>query len=235
MLVIGTHNGGDHLKRCVASIDTYGTAGHQVLIVDTSSDDPSHLKILDEIKQTHPDFLVETSKYGQYELGSIRHAYFEHKPERFLFIHDSVELKSKDWWLPFEFKLREYNVVPWITFNPVNFDTQDQVNFIQSTYGLTLDPSYVGIFGSMFCTSLDVMKRLEDRGWLGFACPTKIISMAMERAWPLAFRAVGASVGAVFPMRLIDGGVTIVHWIIQGHAASGVPIPCFKKTVLGRG
>jgi len=230
MLVIGTHNGGRHLIDCLDSLEEYGNP-LKTLVVDTNSDSPEHLEILKSVPDRYHWVTVETSKYGQYELGSIRHAFFEHSPDFLLFIHDTMSVKESDWWLPFESRLGDFTVVPWITFNPVNIDNPAQASFIRAVYGVDVNPNFVGIFGSCFCVPRGVLEAVASRGWMNFECTDKNMAMAMERAWPLAFAGVKAKIDAVFPMNLLN----IVSYIQMGHSIQGTRIPCFKKTVLGRG
>lgn len=240
MIVICTHDGGQHLISCLDSLSTFGTFGHEVLVVDTESKDAAHLRLLGTLRSRYSnlDLRVEVSEFGGYELGAIRHAYFKYHPDKLLLVHDSIRFLA-NWWGYFEdqFKVGA-DVVPWITFYPVEYDhdTPDtpedftQEAFVQDKY--EADPLELpfGIFGSIFCATAECLDRVEAIGGLSFTCDFKCMSQAMERAWTAAFQKVGAAISPVLAMHI----QSIVIYINAGVTASGTPIPCLSKVAIRR-
>lgn len=240
MIVICTHNGGQHLIACLDSFVLFGTFGHEILVVDTNSTDPDHLQLLKDLPIMYRELplKVETSEFGGYELGAIRHAYFKYHPDKLLLIHDSVRAQE-NWWLHF---VKEFDagadVVPWITFSPVEYDHDTpgtpenftQEGFIKKKYRMNPSKLPFGIFGSIFCATDEILRKVEANGGLNFTCDFKCMSQTMERAWTAAFSKAGAVISPIFPMVIHS----IVIFVNAGFDMGGRPIPCLSKSAVRR-
>lgn len=128
---------------------------------------------------------------GGYDTRAYQHAYWVYgeSEELFIFMHDSVEIKSKDWYDAYTGKLEEGDVCAWVTFTDW-YDNQEQVDFVQSNFG---EYAYErGVFAPMFCIKSENLRKVFERTGIGNVMVyNKWTQQAMERGWAIAFRQAG--------------------------------------------
>lgn len=195
MIVIATNNGMKYLPSLLASLELHGTGDHEVLVMDTGSSNPEFLTYLKEIGDREWPFklAVDRTPFSGYDTGAYIHAYRTREADTYVFMQDSVLVKSAGWIHAFESRLT-FNVgcVPWLVF-PMQWDNQDQIDWIQAKYRTNQWPPF-GIFGPIFCATKEALDMLDSRRYLEVIPSNKIEQQAMERGWATAFELSGLSV-----------------------------------------
>jgi len=213
MIVIATNNGMEHLPKLLDSIQKYGWYGQDVCVVDTGSTDKEFLNYLLKIDGGDDGSTISYSfrvyversirwdegahKYtsGGYDTGAYKRAYELNKgiEDLFIFLQDSVEIKSPNWFPAIMIKLQEGDVCAWLTFTDW-YDNQEQVDFVQKYFN---EHRYEkGVFAPMFD------KVYEKTGIKDVQVYNKWTQQAMERGWAVAFEQAG--------LRLVS--LDIMNW-----------------------
>lgn len=233
MIVIPTFDGGDLLTRCLQGFELWGTSDHEILVVDTGTTDPKSIETLGSLQETFPTLPIklEASEFGGYELGAIRHAWYNYHPEHLLLIHDSMSPNVEAWWLPFKEKFDSGNdVVPWITLAPMMYDTILRPGFVPEVFiteVFQVDPYAIPfvILGSIFCATSEALTKVEKASWLSMPCLHKEESRAWERGWTAVFQKVAAKMSPIMTMEILPS---------MRRIESGEKLPCFDKVLARR-
>lgn len=203
MIVIATHNGKEVLPNILNSIEKYGNNNHRVLVVDTgATTDLESLQLLENLstKSTYT-FPLEITKtpYIGYETGAWIYAYKNYMESNYLFLHDSLEIKSYKWLNAFESRLSYCSIVPWLTFYPyLNSCLFPVRNIIVNTYGTTSLPEF-GFFGSIFMADRAALDKIDNAGYMNFIPSNKLESEACERFWSMYCYRLGIPVNPIMP------------------------------------
>ncbi|MBX3118674.1 MAG: hypothetical protein KF784_06385 [Fimbriimonadaceae bacterium] len=188
MIAIATNNGHKFLPELIESLETYGTDGHDVLIVDTGSSDPAATEYLGALESYNGPFklMVTQTPYKGYDTGAYLWAFRNFPADTYIFMQDSVLVKQPGWTKEFESRLSfGVGAVPWLTF-PLQWDSEEQVGFVTEKFQTT-DLAPFGVFGPMFATTHDALSDLESQGLLNVIPSNKHEQQAMERGWAFAF------------------------------------------------
>ncbi len=188
MIAIATNNGHRFLPELIHSLETHGTDGHDVLIVDTGSSDPDATAYLDTLKSYSGPFklTVTQTPYKGYDTGAYLWAFRNFPSDTYIFLQDSVLIKQSGWVKDFESRLT-YGVgaAPWLTF-PVQWDNEEQIQYVTEKFQST-DLAPFGVFGPIFATTHAALSDLEEQGLLNVVPTNKHQQQAMERGWAFAF------------------------------------------------
>lgn len=197
MIVVATHNGKDSLNRLLNSMAVFGTDDALVLVV--ASGETEHVdQMVKAFKPAIPSLRWVPEPRNAFETGAWIEAYRSCVSSRYLFIQDSMEVTAPGWYKQFDdiAETRTYKgsyefCVPWVTFTPYLLGVTPEVrNRIIEVYGVYAEPGF-GIFGSMFYTSRDSLRRIEKSGYLNYVPKDKTDSEAYERWWALIFHRLG--------------------------------------------
>jgi len=185
MIIIATNNGKRNLSELLENLKEF-SFGRKVCIIDTGSTDPESIDYLKELKEvTGYNFEIEIhqTSYKGYDTGAYIYAINNIESDRYYFIHDSLRIKSKDFFNLIDNKLKPGVVVPLITFGKDRYDSIEQLEFCIKNFG---SPYYKkGIFGPMFSILSEDVQKI-DKKYLVY--PTnKTLQMGMERGWSLIF------------------------------------------------
>jgi len=201
LLIVATNNGKDHIKRLLRSMRDQGHSFKEwpLAIVDTGSTDLETLAYLKTIAdQSKGRITLHNSDYS-YDTGAYIWAY-ENFPEvdRFVFMHDSLEVKHAKWadaFVEAEHK-QKAQASGWLLF-PFFFDNPEQQKFITDIYGVnSLVPTF-GIFGPIFSIRRKYLDQLRDKGYLNVFPDTKMEAQGFERGWMIGFNNLKLKVAAV--------------------------------------
>jgi len=209
MIVIATNNGMEHLPKLLDSIQKYGWYGQDVCVVDTGSTDEKFKEYLKELdnKLSYLSIhnfvhIVNYTGNGGYDTGAYKYAYerYREQEDLFIFLQDSVEIKSPNWFPAIMIKLQEGDVCAWLTFTDW-YDNQEQVDFVQKYFN---EHRYEkGVFAPMFAIrTKDMDKVYEKTGIKDVQVYNKWTQQAMERGWAVAFEQAG--------LRLVS--LDIMNW-----------------------
>jgi glycosyltransferase involved in cell wall biosynthesis len=195
MIVIATNNGMEFLPRLLDSIKEHGWYGQDVCVVDTGSTDVEFLKYLNQLddidNRLYPFSLYVERVSSGYDTGAYKRAYEYNRSveDLFIFLQDSVEIKSSNWFPAIMNKLQEGDVCAWLTFGDW-YDNQEQVDFVQKYFN---EYRYEkGVFAPMFAIrTRDMDKVYEKTGIKDVQVYNKWTQQAMERGWAVAFEQAG--------------------------------------------
>lgn len=197
LVVIATNNGKEHVQRLIRSMRDVGHSFKEwpVVIVDTGSSQ----EVIDYYKQVTQNskgkIMLLQSPYGR-DTGAYIYAYQSFvNVHRFIFMHDSMQVKTKGWADAFVAaeRTKKGQASAWLFF-PFFFDNPDQHKFVLDLYGKdSLVPDY-GIFGPIFSTTRNVLKELEAKGYLDTYPDDKIQAQGFERGWMIGFNNLGFKV-----------------------------------------
>lgn len=200
LIVAATNNGREHAKRLIRSMRDIGHSFKEwpLLFVDTGSTDGSLEYLQTVASQSKGTIRVVSSPYS-YATGAFIYAYeTEIDYDRLVFIHDSVEIKEKDWADAFVRAEKRENAQAsgWLFF-PFFFDNDDQRKFVTEIYGTESVVPIFGIFGPIFSTRRQYLDQLAAKGYLNTFPDDKIQAQGFERGWMIGFNNCGLKVAAV--------------------------------------
>lgn len=182
---IATHNGHTYLHRCLQSLQD-AKVTNPVKVIDMASDSEASIDYLKEISSRPSydlDLQVCYTGKNHFETGAILYTFKEFPSDSYLFLQDSVSIKSPYFFEMLYSKLRPGNVVPLVTFPSNFYDSTQQYAFCLNNFGSTNFTK--GIFGSIFACMHQDMERLSlDKIP---SIDTKFKSCAMERGWSVLF------------------------------------------------
>lgn len=201
-IIVPTHNGGEQLRECLESIvDLLEGNDIRIGVVDNGSDDLTTLGILKEVSMWD-NVKVIRNEESKYTLGALKQVFWKIKADRYLLIHDSVTIKSSDCLLVLEDKLKESDIVAWLTF-PFMFDNHEQEGWVWEAYKMNdRDIAQMptdGIFGSILYTSKEVLLKYQEAGYLRMEVKNKNQECGMERGWSLGATNLGLKLSAIHP------------------------------------
>jgi hypothetical protein len=166
----------------------------KILIVCT---DPKQTEMLNFLKDlpTKYSFNITTdvTPYAGYDTGAYIYAYKKYKEEYFIFLQDSITIKSPEWLNAFK-SYRKLNVITaWVLF-PMCWDNMEQCHWVENKIKRLIFRPATGVFGPMFQVARNTLKKIDKEYNLDNFIPTnKIVEQqGMERCW--AYMAANCSV-----------------------------------------
>jgi len=185
LIVIATNNGSHLVEQLIDSILKH-RVNYQILIVDTKSGD-GHYNRLQKIVAERPDILLTQTLERTFDTGAYVWTYLNYKAENYHFIHDSVTIKSPNFFQDISNFLKSYDVVPYMWFKEIgmrNYNMFDEWwNFYVSNGCLT-EINY-GFFGPMFSCKKSSLDSLQvDKLVLPLK---KSHQNTFERIWAILF------------------------------------------------
>lgn len=216
MIVIASHNGGDHLRQLIDGMSFFGTKGEDVLIVDNQTTDLYSLGYMEHLQESDLPFKVYIDKTNfttGYEPGAFIWSFRNYEDDRYVFFQDSMRVTGPDWLTQFDDRHKEgADVVPWAIFRPLMFGMHpDNVLHVIEGWGQDLWHKYRdnldGFFGSIFSVKREALLKADEAGLFpDKGIPTsKWGAQAMERVFPIVFAEIGASVTPIIGMETKEG------------------------------
>lgn len=200
MIVVATHDRLDFLAMMVRRLCSIDLNGHDVLFVDTNSQDAEYRNVCNLIApwflHYHPNFKFVRKEYTCWDTGAYVHAYRNYKAEKYIFLQDSLYIRNPNFIVEMDKMLDEHDVVP--IFNiTYEYDRsfgeeykEEQRRLCEEGIEVTSLPEY-GIFGPIFGARKSALDKIPNE-W--FREPkTKAQGCAMERRWALMFHLTGAT------------------------------------------
>jgi glycosyltransferase involved in cell wall biosynthesis len=183
MIIIATHNGKEHLEKCLSSLEKT-ECKYPVCIIDSASGD-KHIEYLKGLEISNPfsfSLQVHYIKENVYETGVIKYAIQNIDTDVFVFIQDSLEIKHSLFYERLVDKLNINRVVPILTF-PTYHDDEDHYFFLYENFGTA--EYWQGIFGNMFAIRKSDLLKIPINSIPDIN--SKEGSCAMERGWAILF------------------------------------------------
>lgn len=185
MIVIATNNGKEYLINLLNSLE-FLEINIPISIIDTKSNNSDSLEFIDILKSNNPyklNISVYSTPYRGYDTGAYIYAIKNIPSTRYIFLQDSIEIKSNIFFEIINSKLEDNVIVPLISFNNIGYDNIEEQDFCLKNFD-TIQYNK-GIFGPMFAVTKKTID-LIDKKYL--ICPTtKNEQMAMERGWAIIF------------------------------------------------
>ena len=226
-IVVSFHDSVRSLEKLLGALETYGTGGYDIVIVDNNSQTPEaldYLKWLQEEKTGYPiKVTILRTEPSSYETGSLITALHNTDYEEFLLMQDSMYPIRSDWMQEFQDKRPICDVVSFCAFQPVFLACSDEhKEYIYQVCGADAKIPLSGIFGNIILVTRSVLRDLESKGYFKPEnIPSrKIHSECWERIWAIIFANNGYRVQALIPH---------FDFIAMQHSH-----PRLRKTFMGR-
>lgn len=195
MIVIATNNGMRFLPNLLSDLEKFDIT-EEISIIDTQSSDVEFINYLENLKLSNDlklNIKVYQTPYRGFDTGAYIYAMQNFKSDRFIFLHDSIRIKTKEFFDVITEKLKSSNVVSLMTFDGGFWDDNNQINFSIEHFGSGTFKK--GIFGPMFSISYSD-SQLIDKNILIYPI-NKYQQQAMERCWSVIFEKYNLTIDSV--------------------------------------
>ena len=186
MIVVATNNGFIYLKELLDSFKDIDLCNEKIFIIDTISNDINHLNFLKQINNLYPNLDIEitTTPHRKFDTGAYIYAYQNINSDNYIFLHDSVTIKNKNFIKVVKEQLNENNVVSFSCFNFMGYGGNEWKDFFKNN---TNEEKYeIGFFGPMFACKKSVLDKINFENLI---LPTNKNQQAcFEGIWPTLFK-----------------------------------------------
>lgn len=161
MVVIATNNGYLYLKELLNSMKDVDFCDEQILIVDTMSDDETHLKFLKQINILYPklDIIIANTPYRRFDTGAYIYAYKNYESDNYIFLHDSITIIDNNFIKDVKEYLKNNEVVAYNCFEFAGMGDTEWKEFFKINTG---EEKYkMGIFGPMFACNKRTLDKIN--------------------------------------------------------------------------
>jgi hypothetical protein len=223
MIVIATYNDISYLNNLLDGLNTTENLDENVLIVctdDRQSEMVDYINTLPQNNNYNFNILVDVTPYQGYDSGAYIYAFKNYIDDYYIFLQDSITIKSSEWLNLFK-EVREENTINPILEFSLSWDNHEQLMWVENKMGLYFNKPNVGIFGPIFQASRKSLNKIDGLYNLNNFIPShKIIGQqGMERGW--AYLAVNSGI----MINSIDGPY---------YGESTFQSRCFNKIYLKR-
>jgi len=188
MVVIAAYDNIQVLQNLLVSMNSTDNLDEDVLIVCTDS---SQNEMVDFVRTlpNNPNYSfnikIDFTPYKGYDSGAYIYAYTNYISDYYIFLQDSIEIRSPEWFNCFKSYRRDNVITGWVLFD-IGWDSHEQTQWVELKCKGMIYKSPVGIFGPMFQIKRDTLKILDEKYNLSECIPTsKVIEQqGMERLWP---------------------------------------------------
>lgn len=195
MIVIPSHDRIDLLVRMVRRLCEIDLNGHEVLIVDTNSDSEQYQETISNIApwflHYHQNFKFVRKDYKCRDSGAFIHAYKNYHAEKYIFLHDSVQITNPNFIAEMDLALQSYDVVPVFNFG-FGYDNYEQQIWAEQKLPPITNYPQDGFIGPLFGVNKSTLDKLPTE-WL-IEPTNKMEGCGMERRWAVMFHLINASV-----------------------------------------
>lgn len=185
MIVIATYNNTELLTDLLNSMLDTINMDEKILVVCTDPKQTEMLEFLKDLPSKYSfDITTDVTPYAGYDSGAYIYAYKKYKEEYFIFLQDSITMKSPEWLNTFK-NYRKLNVMTaWVLF-PMCWDNMEQCQWVENKIKRVIFRPATGIFGPMFQVARNTLKKIDKEYNLDNFIPTnKIVEQqGMERCW----------------------------------------------------
>ena len=197
MIVIATNNVSEFLPNLLSDLEKFNIT-EEISIIDTQSNDLEFINYLFNLKLKYQlNINVYQTPYRGFDTGAYVYAINNLKSDRFIFLQDSIKIKTKEFFDVIDEKLKLTNIVCVMSFIGNYWgnypDSEILKQYCEENFGsIEYD---VGIYGPMFSISYSD-SQLFNKNELIYPI-NKLQQMAMERCWPILFKKHNLSISAV--------------------------------------
>jgi hypothetical protein len=189
MIVVASHNRVDLLSNVIKNLSAINLNNHEVLIVDTNSDDEEYKEFFKECEIEYPEILFRTLNQTCWDSGAYIYAYNTFDSNRYIFLQDSLEITNNNLIPLWDNFLSLYEVVPFINFGYF-YESDEQKTWSEEGLNTVTVPKD-SIFGPIFGVRRETLDKIPKE-WLKVPV-NKIQGCGMERRWSLMFHLLNCS------------------------------------------
>lgn len=223
MIVIATYNDVSYLTNLLDSLNTTKNLNENVLVVCTDPNQLDMIRFINKLPHNSNynfNILVNSTPYAGYDSGAYIYAYKNYVDDYYIFLQDSITVKSPEWLNYFKEKRDENTINPLLQFS-MCWDNMEQRMWVEGKFNNQIKNPNIGIFGPIFQASRKSLIKMDKLHNLTKFIPNhKITSQqGMERGW--AYLAANSDVA----INSIDGNY---------YGESSFDSRCFNKFYLYR-
>jgi hypothetical protein len=185
MIVIATYNNPKLLTDLLDSMKGTIDMDEKILVVCTDPNQTEMLEFLKELPTMYEfDITTDVTPYAGYDTGAYIYVSQKYKEEYFIFLQDSITIKSPEWLNAFKACRRPNVLTAWVLF-PMMWDNTEQIQWVESKFDTLFFKPVVGLFGPMFQIERNTLKKIDKKYNLNKFIPTRKIieQQGMERCW----------------------------------------------------
>lgn len=223
MIVIATYNDISYLNNLLDSLNTTENLNENVLVVCTNPNQMQMIKYIYTLPSSNKynfKILADFTPYAGYDSGAYIYAYKNYVDDYYIFLQDSITVKSPEWFNYFKEKRDENTINPLLQFS-MCWDNMEQRMWVERKFYNKFNSPTIGVFGPIFQASRKSLIKMDELHNLTKFIPShKITSQqGMERGW--AYLAANSGVA----INSIDGNY---------YGESSFDSRCFNKFYLYR-
>lgn len=189
MIVVASHNNPTLLVSIVYQLNNLNLNNHQVLVVDTNSDNTEFQSKFEEIKNYNKHFKFVRLNYTCWDSGAYIYGYNNFPSDSYIFLQDSINITDYNFFPTVDNFLKIYDVVPLIDF-PFMYDNNEQKVWAEENLDSNNLPPHA-IFGPIFGVNKQALDKIPKE-WMKY--PTnKNEGCGMERRWSIMFHQINCS------------------------------------------
>jgi hypothetical protein len=195
MIVVATHNDVRYLNQIVDNLLNIDLNNHEVLVIDTNSENPYFIEEFNQISKKTPNFIFKRLDYSCMDSGAYIYAFQNYNSDSYIFIQDSIYIKNKNYIKIHDEKLKSFDIVAcfmvnFTEFNGGNID-DDIREWIYGDINFTEFPKKM-IFGPMFGATKEILDKIPYKS---LKIPTNYSQrLSMESRWSLIFHTLNSNI-----------------------------------------
>lgn len=197
MIVIASHDKLDSLQALLFALCNMDVGGHEILVVDTNSRDPSYRNRISDILQDYPSVKYQRIYFDCWDSGAYILSYKNTTADSYIFLQDSIYINNSNFVLELDRDLLDYDAAAYMGFDyDYDYDfhyvpgwRDAQIQWVESDLQDIKAPTY-GIFGPMFAIRRSALDAIPEK-WLEKFPTNKMQQQGMERRWSLMLHTLG--------------------------------------------
>jgi hypothetical protein len=187
MIVIATYNDISYLTNLLDSLNTTENLNENVLVVCTDYSQKEMIEYINTLPNNNDyvfNILVDVTPYKGYDSGAYIYAFKKYVDDYYIFLQDSITIKSPEWFNYFKEKREEDSINPLLHFS-MCWDNKEQREWVENKFNSRFNVPNVGIFGPIFQVSRKSLIKMDKLHNLSNFIPGhKVIGQqGMERGW----------------------------------------------------
>jgi hypothetical protein len=176
MVVIAAYDNTLILENLLISINNTNNLDEDVLVICTDNSQTEMMEFLQTLPN-NPNYnfniKVDSTPYKGYDSGAYIFAYNNYISDYYIFLQDSIEMRSPEWFNSFKSYRKDNAITGWVLFD-MGWDSNEQIQWVESKCKGMVHRSPVGIFGPMFQINIDTLKILDEKYNLNLIIKHKI-------------------------------------------------------------
>jgi hypothetical protein len=188
MIVIATYNDIKILSRLLDSMNTTNNLDEDVLIVCTNDTQHEMIKYIYTLP-SNPNYnyriKVDVTPYKGYDSGAYIYAYKKYVDDYYIFLQDSIEIYSPEWFNAFKARRSKNKITAWMLMPNPMWLVNQQLEWVITKCGECAKNLKQGIIGPIFQVDRKSLMIMDEKYNLDNCIPTNklVEQQGMERHW----------------------------------------------------